>query len=297
MTVAVPTLAGFDGREHEYTPYTAVAENYDNTRRPNGMGIILGGLMQHSSKLDDMTLLDVGCGTGSFLEAMQGRMKVQGIEYNDGMLEKAKARGLDVIQGSAIDLPYANESFDAVTLNQVVHHFPNDKDFEFLAQSVAEAFRVLKPGGIFAINTSGPEQQRDGFWWLALFPKSEQAMMSRFPPIPTIVDKMRKATFVVDPDAVLVFPQLTLMGQDYYLARGVDAGFDSKYRDGDSSWGMAKSLGELEEGLAKLRAMKEAGTASAWLEGREDLRARTGQVTMVIGRKPQMFMPQEARGA
>src|SRR3954464_16016681 len=58
-------------------------------------------------------LLEVGCGTGLLSERLPKVTKsARGIDLSAGMLERARSRGLDVRQGSAIDLPYPDASFD-----------------------------------------------------------------------------------------------------------------------------------------------------------------------------------------
>src|SRR5215831_12845714 len=58
-------------------------------------------------------LLEVGCGTGLLLERLASVARsAQGIDLSPGMLEKARARGLNVRQGSVLDLPFPDASFD-----------------------------------------------------------------------------------------------------------------------------------------------------------------------------------------
>jgi SAM-dependent methyltransferase len=49
--------------------------------------------------------------------------------------------------GDATALPFANQSFDAVTMFDLLEHVPDDK------KAVSEAFRVLRPGGFLLIST------------------------------------------------------------------------------------------------------------------------------------------------
>src|SRR5262249_35172768 len=57
--------------------------------------------------------LEVGCGTGLILERVaRFAASARGIDLSPGMLEKARARGLDVAQASATELPYETASVD-----------------------------------------------------------------------------------------------------------------------------------------------------------------------------------------
>jgi len=212
-----------------------------------------------------------------------------GVEYNDGMLEEARKNlggDFELVQCSADSLPFDAETFHACSINQVVHHFPKDNRYAFLKKSFEEVFRVLKPGGVFHINTSSPEQQRDGFWWLSLFPAACEKMMARFPPIAVIKVYLKEVGFVLDADSVVVPLERTLIANEKYLDNGVDCVFDPTYRTGDSSFSMAENTGELEAGLNTIEKMKVDCTAEHWLAERESLRVKVGQATFITVRKP-----------
>jgi len=273
---------GFDGAKNEFCPYDETSKSYDNTRGPVALNVYLGSMCAMSKPMSELLLLDIGNGTGTFLETIQRHVKgVTGLEYNDGMIAQARSRlkNVTLVQGSADKIPFEDGSFDVCTCNQVVHHFPKEDGFSFAKRAFQEAYRVLKPGGIFIIQTSTPEQQRDAFWWLSLFPKASDAQCERFPPIEVLKSHLEAAGFVMDGDSVVVPLHRTLMRQDKYLEHGVKGAFMPWYRDGDSSWSMAENFGELEEGLQTLQQKIDDGSADAWLKHREELRLKVGQST------------------
>jgi len=198
---------------------------------------------------------------------------------------KRRRSNVKLVQGSAETLPFDDGSFEVCTINQVIHHFPKDDNYAFAKRAFREAYRVLKPGGIFVINTSTPEQQRDAFWWLSLFPKASEAICQRFPPMDDLLAHLKAAGFVMDADSVAVPLHRTLMAQDRYLEHGVKGGFMASYRAGDSSWSMADNFGELEEGLQTLKKMIDDGRSDAWLKEREALRLKMGQATFITAYK------------
>jgi len=282
---------GFDGKKDEYCPYTQTSKNYDDTRKPLGLNIAIGSMALIGKPLHEQRLLDIGCGTGTFLKSMEKIVGFSaGVEYNDGMIEQAKALlGYDkerLVQGSADSLPFPDASFDVCTMNQVIHHFPMDNGYAFNLKAFQEVYRVLKPGGIFVLNTSIPEQQRDAFWWLALFDHAKDAICARFPPLDVLMSQFKAAKLEVNADSVNVPLHRSLMAEDKYLEHGVKAAFMPEYRAGDSSWSMVENFGELDEGLKKLQTMIDNGTADSWLEGRELLRRSMGQATFVTVTKP-----------
>ena len=93
--------------------------------------------------------LDLGTGTGRILELVAPRAtRAVGVDVNNEMLGIARARiekaGLNHVQVRRADLfqlPFADESFNLLTLHQVLHYFEDP------SAAVVEAARVLQPGG------------------------------------------------------------------------------------------------------------------------------------------------------
>lgn len=100
------------------------------------------------------TVLDVGCGTGTFgiaLAAQRPDAHVIGIDGDPEILSIARAKpGAGAVEwhhGLAGELPLADDSADIVTMSLVLHHLLPDQKRE----AMAEARRVLRPGGSFQI--------------------------------------------------------------------------------------------------------------------------------------------------
>lgn len=102
--------------------------------------------------------LDLGTGTGRILELVAPRAeRAVGIDLNAEMLalararvEKASLRHVQVRRGDLFQLPYADHSFDLITVHQVLHYLEDP------SAAVAEAARVLKPGGKLVIADFAP---------------------------------------------------------------------------------------------------------------------------------------------
>ena len=76
-----------------YENYTAVAADYDRTRVPIGVEIILGCLASASGPLSSMRVLDAGCGTGSYTAALRSHEgAIDAVDLNPSMLEVARAK-------------------------------------------------------------------------------------------------------------------------------------------------------------------------------------------------------------
>jgi SAM-dependent methyltransferase len=120
-------------------------------------------------------VLEVGCGTGRFLAALEDRAKAWGVDPSPEMLEVARGRvpstGLKL--GSAEELPFKDGWFERAVMWLVVHLVDRPRAF-------VELHRVLSPSGRFAIATFDPVHF-DGFWLNALFPSLEAIDRARFP--------------------------------------------------------------------------------------------------------------------
>ena len=88
--------------------------------------------------------LDVGCGTGvPTLAVAELGWSVIGVDVSSDLLERARSRGLEVVEAPANALPFEDASFDAAT------SFWTHTDIDGFAAAAAEVARVLKPGAPF----------------------------------------------------------------------------------------------------------------------------------------------------
>jgi SAM-dependent methyltransferase len=84
-------------------------------------------------------ILDVGCGTGNFTKKLKCLgYDVIGVEPDGRMRKRALEKGLNCVEGVAEELPFADESFDAVISVAAVEFF-ND-----LGRSIKEMLRVSR---------------------------------------------------------------------------------------------------------------------------------------------------------
>jgi ubiquinone/menaquinone biosynthesis C-methylase UbiE len=98
-----------------------------------------------------MRWLDVGCGNGAFTEAVAMRCApsaVEGVDPSQAQIEFAQTRpGASLArfqQGDAMNLPYADDAFDAAIMALVIFFVPEP------AKGISEMCRVVQPGGIVA---------------------------------------------------------------------------------------------------------------------------------------------------
>ncbi|MEW2919944.1 bifunctional demethylmenaquinone methyltransferase/2-methoxy-6-polyprenyl-1,4-benzoquinol methylase UbiE [Muricauda sp. ANG21] len=144
--------------------FDTISKNYDGLNRVISFGIDLKWRKRMVKLLKakaPQTVLDIATGTGDLAIAMTqtGAEKIIGLDISPGMLEVGKEKIVDknlqdtieMVVGDSEDLPFEDNSFDAVTVAFGVRNFEN------LEKGLAEIYRVLKPTGTFMVlETSVP---------------------------------------------------------------------------------------------------------------------------------------------
>lgn len=141
-----------------------ISDNYDGLNRV----ISLGSDVKWRKKVVALVaetnpdrVLDIATGTGDLAIQMTGTgaSRIVGLDLSEGMLKvgrkKIAKRKLDskieMIQGDSENLPFEDDTFDAITVAFGVRNFEN------LEKGLAEILRVLRPGGRFVVlETSVP---------------------------------------------------------------------------------------------------------------------------------------------
>ena len=118
-----------------------------------------------SSKLNkpnhEIRLLDVGCSSGAFLTiANKLGFQVEGVEPAPQAAQSACFSGLKVHQGFLEDIKFPANTFDIVTMFEVIEHVRDA--FSLLN----ECHRIIKPGGLLMVGTANTDS------WTARIMKS-----------------------------------------------------------------------------------------------------------------------------
>lgn len=132
-------MAATDNRAY----YDAFSASYDDKRSVGYHKLIDDQAAELVRRVGEgKQVLEVGCGTGLVLERVQAfAAGAKGVDLSPGMLEKAAARGLDVREADATQLPFEDESFDVAYSFKVLAHVPDFRG------ALAEMARVVRPGG------------------------------------------------------------------------------------------------------------------------------------------------------
>ena len=105
-------------------------------------------VLDELGKSSGSRLLDIGCGTGTFLLAARRRgWEVSGVELSPYAAAVARRRGLEVRVGALSEARYPERSFDVVTLLDLIEHLEDPR------AELREVHRVLVPGGRVVVET------------------------------------------------------------------------------------------------------------------------------------------------
>lgn len=104
------------------------------------------------SRKTTLSILDVGCGTGGMLPFFEEWGKVWGLDLSFEALTYCRKRseGVQLIQGSALRLPFPDETFDLIAACDLISHKTIDDDLTALR----EFSRVCKKGGYLLLTDS-----------------------------------------------------------------------------------------------------------------------------------------------
>ncbi|VAW10782.1 Demethylmenaquinone methyltransferase [hydrothermal vent metagenome] len=153
------------GKKEQVTKmFDAISTNYDGLNRVISFGIDIKWRKRVVAILKTkkpVTILDIATGTGDLAINLveTGAEKIVGLDISSGMLEVGKNKVakknleniIEMVVGDSEDLPFQEDSFDAVTVAFGV------RNFETLNKGLEEIYRVLKPNGTFVVlETSVP---------------------------------------------------------------------------------------------------------------------------------------------
>jgi SAM-dependent methyltransferase len=146
----------------------SIAENYHRYLVPAILEPWAKDLVALAAPRPGERVLDVACGPGvvARLAARHaGADQVTGLDINPGMVQLARSLPSELPiswrEGSALQMPFADECFDVVLCQQGVQFFPDR------AAGLREMGRVLVPGGRVVLAVWGPIEHSPGFAALA----------------------------------------------------------------------------------------------------------------------------------
>ena len=147
--------------------FNTISENYDSLNRMISFGIDVKWRKKVVALINNSeakSILDIATGTGDLAINCAKNTKattIKGLDISEGMLKVGKEKiekeklsnRIEMILGDSENLPFNDNSFDAITVAFGVRNFEN------LEKGLAEILRVLKPKGTFVVlETSVPKK-------------------------------------------------------------------------------------------------------------------------------------------
>ncbi|MEV1329520.1 methyltransferase domain-containing protein [Micromonospora costi] len=122
--------------------------------RPDGVFAMLHWIAEARASLvppadrPDALLVDLGCGAGLLAPHLAGKgYRHVGVDLTRSALAQAAAHGVTAVNGDVAAVPLADGCADVVSAGEVLEHVPDWR------AAVAEACRLLRPGGLLVVDT------------------------------------------------------------------------------------------------------------------------------------------------
>lgn len=157
---AFPSTANPSAPDEVQALFNRIAPQYDQLNQWLSLGQHTAWkqmTVSWSRPFPGASCLDVCCGSGDLTRMLANATgpagKVIGLDFAHAQLEQARTladlklghKRIQWIQGDALDLPFAANEFDSITMGYGLRNVAN------ITQALAELWRVLKPGGNIAI--------------------------------------------------------------------------------------------------------------------------------------------------
>ena len=129
--------------------YNSIAQSYDTSFDGKFTAKFKTKLLELCSVSHGDVVLDVGCGNGSLINGISEKANIQayGVDISPNMIEECQKTypNINFAVSNGEGLEFEDSSIDLLTICCVLHHLNNPQNF------FAEAYRVLKPGGILIV--------------------------------------------------------------------------------------------------------------------------------------------------
>lgn len=174
--VVTPYQDNRNKKEQVEEMFDNIAHRYDFLNHLLTLGIDITWrkkAVKYLAPIQPKTILDIATGTGDFaFESLVLKPeKVTGFDLSEGMMSIGRQKAADMkvsqqvefVKGDSEKMPFADNSFDAITVGFGVRNFEN------LEAGLKEMLRVLKPGGRVAILEASMPQNTIIRWLFSLY--------------------------------------------------------------------------------------------------------------------------------
>ena len=175
---------------------TNIPAVYDGARdlSPEMLDLWMHALKMHLKNQNVQRILDLGCGTGRFADALASSFtaEVVGVDPSMKMLERAREkhhRGrVQYQRGAAESIPLPSASVDMIFMSMCFHHFENP------ALAAEECRRVLREGGAAFVRT-GTSDRIEAYPYVRFFPSTPAILEETLPSGDELIANFEAAGF------------------------------------------------------------------------------------------------------
>jgi ubiquinone/menaquinone biosynthesis C-methylase UbiE len=177
---------------------TDIASSYDLGRDhgPEFLDLWMNVVSSHVKDQPIKTILDLGCGTGRFTEALRARFEadVIGIDPSEKMLAQARSKlsspRVRYEIGRAESIPLPDNSVDLIFMSMILHHL------EDAPLAARECRRVVRDGGTAFVRT-GIHERISSYPYVEFFPESRPILEEILPTSTFVREVFEAAGFLM----------------------------------------------------------------------------------------------------
>jgi ubiquinone/menaquinone biosynthesis C-methylase UbiE len=159
------------------TDYGKIANTYNKRYSFNYLPNIEIELKKVIEENRYKNILEAGCGTGRWIKCLNdNEINVYGLDYSFEMLTipKQEKPDLNIINATAVEIPFKDDFFDLIFCVNAIHHFPDKKKF------IEECKRTISGKGMIAVFGVDPHKDKD--WYIyKYFDGVYENGLNRFP--------------------------------------------------------------------------------------------------------------------
>ena len=153
---------------------------------------VAGALLSLVHEVRAERILEVGCGTGHWLQVLRNVARgVYGVDRSLGMLKQAQASTgvTSLVRAHCNELPFRGCTFDLVFCVSALHHFDDPARF------IRGSRSLIRPGGRLSVIGMDPHTGRDQWYLYDYFPGTYETDLKRYPSSGMLTDWMIAAGF------------------------------------------------------------------------------------------------------
>jgi ubiquinone/menaquinone biosynthesis C-methylase UbiE len=174
--------------------YDLIAKKYNQRYQEDRLEKIENALVQLAYQSNAKTILEVGCGTGRWLQGLDNQLdeaQLFGLDFSQGMLAQAQEQPtrLSLMQAQASQPPIKANTYDLIFCVNALHHFHDPQKFVFRAR------QLLRPKGKLAIIGQVPQDRRIHWYVYDYFEGTYETDLVRFPSWGNVTDWLVSAGF------------------------------------------------------------------------------------------------------